>query len=67
MSSISPAELDARFLAEERTVDALSRALAQRRADRSMAPTSDDERNAVARAAATAWIPQRSRRGALRR
>ena len=42
MSSISPAELDARFLAEERTVDALARTLALRRtATRFMATTSE--------------------------
>jgi hypothetical protein len=49
MSSISTAELDARFLAEERILDALSRDLALRRTDRSMARPSDDERDTVSR------------------
>jgi len=63
MSSISAAELDARFLAEERSVDARARALALQRADRSMATPSDAERNAIACTSAAAWIPQRAARG----
>ena len=60
MSSISPAELDSMFLAEEQILDALARALALRRADRSMAMPSDAERNAGARTSAAVWIPQRA-------
>lgn len=37
MSSICRAELDAKFLAEERALDARARALVLRRADRAMA------------------------------